>query len=140
MVTHRLIDTAGEFGWHLRAWAVFSNHYHLVADSPEGSAESLRAWLTELHRTSASKVNQLSDARGRRVWMNYRETRLTHQTSVLARLRYVNENPVRHKLVAVARAYRWGSAAWFETNAPKSFVQSVARFKIDQVKVWDEFD
>jgi putative transposase len=72
--------------------------------------------------------------------MNYRETRLTHQTSYLARLRYVNENPVHHKLVNVARDYRWCSAAWFETNAPKSFVESVARFKIDRVKVLDEFD
>ncbi len=139
-VTHRLIDSAGKFGWTLRAWAVLANHYHLVAESPAGSAASLRDWLQNLHRTSAQRVNELAGQRGRRVWMNYRETRLTHQTSYLARLRYVNENAVHHQLVRRARDYRWCSAAWFETNAPKSFVASVARFKTDRVNVWDEFD
>lgn len=72
--------------------------------------------------------------------MNFRDTRLTHQASYLARLRYVHQNPVHHRLVAVATQYRWCSAAWFESNAPRSFVESVARFKTDKVKVWDDFD
>ena len=139
-VTLRLLETAREFGWTLRAWAVLANHYHVVAESPAASAESLREWLKEFHRTAAMKVNELSSMSGRRVWMNFRETRLTHQTSYLARLRYVNENAVHHRLVKRARDYRWCSAAWFETNAPKSFVASVARFKIDKLNVWDEFD
>ena len=139
-VTQRLLETAFEFGWTLRAWAVLSNHYHFVAQSPAASAESLRDWLKEFHRTAAMRVNELSAMRGRRVWMNFRETRLTHQTSYLARLRYVNENPVHHQLVARAMEYRWCSAAWFEANAPKSFVASVARFKIDKLKIWDDFD
>ena len=139
-VTQRLLETARKFGWTLRAWAVLNNHYHFVAQSPAASAESLRDWLKEFHRTAAMHVNELSAMRGRRVWMNFRETRLTHQTSYLARLRYVNENPVHHRLVARAMEYRWCSAAWFEANAPKSFVASVARFKIDKLKIWDDFD
>ncbi len=140
LVTHLLIETAKEFGWTLRAWAVLSNHYHIVAQSPNSSAMSLSNWLQEFHRLSGMKANALSNAPGRRVWMNFRETRLTHQTSYLARLRYVNENPVHHGLVKLARDYRWSSAAWFETNAPKSFVASVARFKTDKLNVWDDFD
>lgn len=57
-VTHRLIAAAKEFGWTLRAWAVLSNHYHFVAESPEGTAVSLRAWLTEFHRSAAMRVNK----------------------------------------------------------------------------------
>ncbi|WP_035603505.1 transposase [Haloferula sp. BvORR071] len=140
LVTCLLIDTAKEFGWQLRAWAVFSNHYHFVADSPKGSGESLREWLTEFHRRTAIGVNKLSETVGRRVWMNFRETNITHHTSYLARLRYVNENSVKHGLVVRSCDYRWCSAAWFETNAPKGFVASVQRFKTDRLKVWDEFD
>jgi putative transposase len=140
VVTGTLIDVAKEFGWQLRCWAVFANHYHLFADSPAGSGETLRILLSELHRRAAIEVNRLSESPGRRVWMNFRETHITHQVSYLARLRYVNENPVKHRLVEQARDYKWCSAAWFETNAPKAFVESVRRFRTDRLKIWDDFD
>ena len=140
VVTHMLIDSAREFGWTLRAWAVLSNHYHFLAESPAATATSLREWLEEFHRQSATAVNELAGCRGRRVWMNFRDTRVTHQTSYMARLRYVNQNPVHHRLVPEASRYRWCSSAWFETHAPKSFVESVARFKTDKLNIWDDFD
>jgi hypothetical protein len=31
----RLFQLAGEFGWKLEAWAILSNHYHLIAHSPK---------------------------------------------------------------------------------------------------------
>jgi putative transposase len=35
-VLHRgLLKVALDFGWLLEAWAVFSNHYHFVAHSPD---------------------------------------------------------------------------------------------------------
>ena len=35
-VLHRgVLKVAANFGWRLEAWAVFSNHYHFVAQSPE---------------------------------------------------------------------------------------------------------
>ena len=123
----------------MRAWAELANHYHFLADSPEGTGESLRVWLREFHRSTSVALNKLDSAERRRVWFQFRETRITHQTSFLARLRYVNENAVHHKLVAVARDYRWCSAAWFETNAPASFVASVARFKMDKLNIEDDF-
>ena len=138
-VTRLLIETADRFGWDLRAWAVFSNHYHFLAKSPEGSGESLREWLSEFHRSSAIQINQMSGSEGKRIWMNFRESLITHQTSFLARLKYVNENPVRHGLVDVATNYRWCSAAWFEKSAPKSFRKSVERFKIDRINMDDDF-
>ncbi len=35
LLQERLFTYAQEFGWQLQAWAVFSNHYHFVAASPE---------------------------------------------------------------------------------------------------------
>ncbi len=140
LLTSLMIDTAAAHGWQLLAWAVFSNHYHFLADSPQGSGESLRTWLTELHRSAAVALNRISDTPGRRVWMNFRETRITYPNSYLARLRYVNENPVKHGLVSESRRYRWCSAAWFESHAPESFVKSVRRLRIDRLQIWDDFD
>ena len=139
-VTGAMLDSAKQFDWELRAWAVLINHYHFVAISPEGTAQSLREWLKELHKTTATLLNQIDETPGRRVWFQFRDTHLTHQTSYLSRLRYTHSNPVHHGLVKNARDYRWCSAAWFETNAPKSFVASVERFKIDKLNVWDDFD
>jgi putative transposase len=139
-VTHLMLDTAAEFGWGMRARAVLKNHYHFLAGSPERTAGSLRPWLIDFHRRTAMEVNRLAGCAGRRVWMNFWESRITHQTSYLARLRYVNQNPVHHRIVEDATQYRWCSARWFETNAPKSFVASVSRFKTDTLNVRDDFD
>ena len=138
-VTRLLIETADRFGWSLSAWAVFSNHYHFLAESPEGNGESLREWLSEFHRSSAIQINQINGSEGKRIWMNFRESLITHQISLLARLKYVNENPVRHGLVDVATNYRWCSAAWFEKSAPKSFRKSVERFKTDRINIEDNY-
>ena len=55
-VLHRgLLKLVAESGWHLEAWAVFSNHYHFIAHSPPDAtdASSLLMMLTELHSKTA---------------------------------------------------------------------------------------
>ena len=42
--------------------------------------------------------------------------------------------------VPVANQYPWCSAAWFERTASPAMVKSIYRFKVDQVKVYDEFE
>lgn len=142
-VLHRgLLTVAWDFGWHLEAWAVFSNHYHFVAHSPVDApdAASLPDMLSVLHTKTAGWINRLDSAPGRKVWHNYRETKLTYQRSYLARLNYVHQNPVRHGLVPVANQYPWCSAAWFERTASAAMVKAIYRFRVDEVKAHDEFD
>ncbi len=134
----RLFAIAKEFGWALQAWAILNNHYHFVAASPEDPA-TLRRFIAKLHMTTAKAFNQLDDTPGRKVWYQYWDTLLTYQRSYLARLNYVNQNPVKHGLAKNAEAYRWCSARWFAQNAPPAFVTSVQRFKIDRVNVYDDF-
>ena len=142
-VLHRgLLTVARDFGWHFEAWAVFSNHYHFVAHSPATApdASSLPEMLSVLHTKTAGWINRLDCAPGRKIWHNYRETRLTYQRSYLTRLNYVHQNPVRHGLVPVANQYPWCSAAWFERTASAAMVKSIYRFKTNAVKVDDEFE
>jgi len=89
---------------------------------------------------AAGWVNSLDHAVGRQVWFNFRETRLTFQRSYLARLNYVRQNPVRHGLVPVANQYPWCSARWFERTASPAMVKSIYRFKIDRVRIPDDFE
>ncbi len=133
---------AGDFGWRLEAWAVFSNHYHFVAHSPPetGGTESLSQMLGMLHTKTAGWINRLDGSPNRKVWHNFWDTKLSYQKSYLARLNYVHQNPVKHGLVPVANQYPWCSAAWFERTVSPAQVKSIYRFKFDQATVFDEFE
>jgi putative transposase len=142
-VLHRgLLTVAEKFGWRLEAWAVFSNHYHFIGHSPDDAedASSLADMLSVLHVKTAGWVNKLDDTPRRQVWFNFRETKLPHQRSYLARLNYVHQNAVKHKLVPVANQYPWCSAAWFERTALAAMVKSIYRFKTERISVTDDFE
>jgi putative transposase len=140
-VLHRgLLTVAQDFCWQLGAWAVFSNHYHFVAHSPPEGAENLSLMLGKLHEKLAKWVNKLDATKGRQVWFNFRETRLTYEKSYLARLNYTHRNAVKHKLVPVANQYPWCSAAWFERTATPAQVKTIYSFKTDRAQIYDEYD
>jgi len=137
-----LLEVAQQFGWRLEAWAVFSNHYHFVGHSPQtqADAESLPGMLGRLHAQTAKWVNELDGTPGRHVWHNFWETRLTYERSYLARLNYTHQNAVKHGLVAHASEYPWCSASWFERMATPAQVKTIYSFKIDAVRVKDDYD
>ena len=132
----QLIVMAHEFAWTLEAWAVLSNHYHFVAQSPKGTgdATSLRPWIQKLHSLTTKEWNRRSGRpRESRLWQNYRETRLTFQRSYLARLNYVHENAVHHGLVRSGTEWKWCSAAAFAETASPAWVKTIASFRYDQI-------
>ena len=139
-ILHRgLLKVCSTFGWTLEAWAVFSNHYHFVANAPTNTdgATSLSRMLGTLHAGTAQWVNQLDRTPGRQVWHNFWETRLTFPASYRARLNYVNQNAVRHGLVSVANQYPWCSAAWLERTASPAQIRAIYKLRTDRVQVLD---
>jgi len=134
----RLLSFVKEYGWQLEAWAVLANHYHFVARGNPDS-KSLGEFIQRLHGVSAHDLNELDGVKGRPVWFNFRDTKLTHQHSYLARLNYVHQNAVKHGVVPVANQYPWCSAAWFERVASPAHVKTIYGFKIDRVSVEDDF-
>src|SRR5437870_13030178 len=137
-VLHRgLLTLMHKYGWELEAWAVFSNHYHFVAHSPDDpkGARSLSQVLGVLHVRTAGWINRLDRTPARKVSHNFWDTKLTYQKSYLARLNYVHQNAVKHGLVPVANQYLWCSARWFEGVASPATVQAIYRFKTDTLSV-----
>ncbi|MFA5206446.1 MAG: transposase [Lentisphaeria bacterium] len=129
---------ASEFQWEPQAWAFMINHYHVVLMSPQ-QADSLSAFIQELHRVTAKQVNEIDETLGRRVWFQYWDKRLTFHESYCARLKYVHENPVHHGVVREAEEYRWGSACWFKQHADSAFQKMIGKFKTDRLNVYDSF-
>ena len=138
LLERHLLALAKECGWQLEAWAVFANHYHIVTRGNPDS-RNLGEFLHDLHGVSSRELNKRNGVQGRQVWFNFRDTRLTIQHSYLARLNYVHQNAVKHKLVAVANQYPWCSAAWFERVVSPAQVKTIYGFKTDRVKVEDDF-
>jgi putative transposase len=66
-----LFTLSAQLDWRLEAWAVFSNHYHFVAHSPETgqTAETLTQLLRILHVPTAEWVNKLDGTPGR--WRDF---------------------------------------------------------------------
>jgi putative transposase len=132
-----LLGLLREAGWQLEAWAVLSNHYHFVGHSQpagEGAAISLGNLLQKLHSLSTKEANRREGKPGRsRLWQNYRETLITFQSSYLARLNYVHQNPVHHGLVTDARDWKWGSAARFEQSVTPAWAKTIRSFSFEKI-------
>jgi putative transposase len=133
-----LFELAEKYHWLLEAWSLFSNHYHLIVQSPKDPT-TLKKFITHLHGSSARSINNKQQAVGRKVWYEYWDTQLTYENSYLARLNYVMKNPEKHGLVAKAWDYKWCSARWFIDNTPKARIKTIEGFKIDSVNVYDDF-
>ena len=138
LVKKLLFDIAEEYDWRLQAWAVMSNHYHFLALSPE-DAGSLKKLVSKLHTLSAKEINREDKTPGRKVWFQYWDSLITFERSYFARLHYVHQNPVHHGVTKVAENYPWCSAGWFTLHAEPAFQKTVMSFKIDKVKVADDF-
>ena len=138
LLQDHLLEYAAEFGWELQAWAVFPNHYHFVAASPE-NPETLRKFLGKLHMKTAQAVNELDGTPGRKVWHQFWDSRITFENSYWPRLRYVQENALRHGLVDVASQYPWCSAGWFDSTADAAVRNRMATYKTDQLEILDDF-
>jgi putative transposase len=132
-----LFELATKYGWRLEAWAILSNHYHLVAHSPptrDGAAGNLSDFLRHLHSAATREINRLDGAPGgSRLWQNFRETHLTLQRGYLARLNYVHQNPVHHKLVPLASQWPWCSAAEFKQAVSPAWLKTIMSFRFDQI-------
>ena len=137
LLEFKLLTLAEKYQWQVEAWAVFANHYHLVCRGCPASLD-LGKYLKHLHSDTARELNRLDHQEGRKVWHNFRETKLTFEKSYLVRLHYVHQNAVKHGLVLVANQYQWCSAAWFERVATPAQVQTIYSFKTDQVNLDDD--
>ncbi len=135
----RALFTLGEkYGWRFEAWAVLSNHYHFVAQSPADGASSLGKFIRHLHGMATQEMNRLDRLPGRtRLWHNYRETHLDLLRGYYARLNYVHNNAAHHGLRPRGADWRWSSAAAFEKLVTPAWVQTVYSFGYDRIAAVD---
>lgn len=128
-----------QYNLELEAWAAFSNHYHLIV-RPHGTSAEFATYFKHLHATLSREANKWDSSPGRRVWYQYRDTKLTNQKSYLARFAYVLRNPVKHGLVTQPEQYPFCSAGWFARNARPAQRRMIESIPCDLVRIDDAFD
>ena len=133
-----LLKSLHDYGCSVQAWAIFSNHYHVIL-SFAGNAEKVRQAFAQVHTLTARQVNRIDEQPGRQVWFQFWDSAITIQTSYFARLRYVHENAKHHGLVQNAADYPWCSAGWLEQQGDPVFRKTLATFGTKLIKVYDDF-
>src|SRR5215212_8067732 len=76
------LQLIGAYSIGLRAWAFFSNHYHLIVGFVDASCEH-RVFIRHLHRELALELNAVDATRSRKVMYQFWDTPLTFEKSYL---------------------------------------------------------
>jgi putative transposase len=133
-----IFEVSLKCNFQLEAWAILSNHYHLVGiwDSDQ---ISFKNFIKAIHGKSAIQINRFDGIQGRKVWFQYWDTHLTFEKSYLSRLKYVHLNPQRHNVVVRAEDYPFCSANWFFLNSDRAWYETIMSFPIDDLSIRDDF-
>lgn len=106
----RLLKEQGErFGIRFIAYCLMTNHVHLIAIPEEES--SLSRGIGEAHRLYTRMINFRNRVRGYLFQGRFYSCPLD-QSYLYGAVRYVENNPVRAKIVKYAWDYKWSSAAY----------------------------
>jgi putative transposase len=134
-----ILDYMNESSWTPVAWAVMSNHYHLIVRPPSGKYFNLSKIFKCIHGKSAIQLNKIDNVSGRKVWFEFWDTCLTHENSYYARLKYVMNNPVHHGIVKTAEDYEFCSAGFFKFNADKRIRKRLESYGTENLNISDDF-
>jgi REP element-mobilizing transposase RayT len=99
----RVVET---MAWHLYAYVLMDNHYHLLVETPEPNlAEGMR----QVNGVYGQGFNRRHDRVGHLFQGRYRGILVEKEPHLLELTRYIVLNPVRAGVVAVPHEYQWSS-------------------------------
>ena len=103
-----LAEQSQRFGLTVHGYCLMTNHVHLIA-TPR-SAESLARAIGRTHWIYAQYINRFHGRSGH-LWQNRFHSCGLDARHFRSAMIYVERNPVRAKMVRMARRYPWSSAA-----------------------------
>ncbi len=117
---------APKYGLKIIGWCLMLNHVHLIA-LPSGK-DSLAKALGQTHLIYTRYINQHYNRNGH-LWQNRFYSCPLDDAHFWQALRYVEQNPVRAKLVQQAWHYKWSSAVAHIDNQDSTGLLDMAHWK-----------
>lgn len=107
-----LEEAVALYGWRLQAYALMSNHFHLVVETPKPNLTEGMHWLMS---TTATRFNRFRQERGHLFQGRYQALPIEDARVMGHVIDYVHLNPVRAQVVEASQvgAFRWSSLARF---------------------------
>jgi REP element-mobilizing transposase RayT len=94
--------------YRLICWSVMPNHAHFIIETAE--KWTISKLLYDLKSFTAKQANKLLQRVGRFWQRDYYDRYIRDGEHLATVTRYIEENPVKARLVAEAKAWLWGSA------------------------------
>jgi putative transposase len=117
---HWLREGARKYGCAIHAYALMTNHVHLLA-TPQ-TAAGLSRLMQSLGRRYAQYVNR-SYRRSGSVWEGrFKASLIQAEEYLLKCYRYIELNPVRADMVRDPGEYRWSSYRWHALGEPNELI------------------
>ena len=105
---HLLEKYSSECGCDIFAYCLMNNHVHILSVPDDNSA--LAKTMQKLSLTYTQFVNQKYNRTGRLWECRYYSALVDEERYLISVVRYIEQNPVRAKIVSQATEYPWSSA------------------------------
>jgi putative transposase len=116
-------------GIELRAWAVLSNHYHLLACVPD--YDGLSELFRRIHGLTARQWNREDGVTGRRVWYRFSDRAIRSDRHYYTTINYIHFNPVKHGNVTSPYDWEQSSVAWYLEHHGRAWLRDLwARYPL----------
>lgn len=109
-----LVEACLAKGWHLHAWVLMQNHYHLCLQTPEPNLVDGMKWLQS---TFANRFNRYRQANGH-VFQGRYKAILLDGDALGPVCHYIHLNPVRAGLVEAAELQKYASSSFHQLWYP----------------------
>jgi len=129
-----LLEQSERFGLDIISYCLMSNHVHLIVIP--SSETSLAKAIGETHRLYTREINFRQKVRGYLFQGRFFSTPLDER-HFFAALKYVEQNPVRAKMVQYPWEYPYSSAAYYVTHSKDKLITHYP--VLDTIADWKDF-
>lgn len=132
-----LIDFCEENNFNLYAWAVLTNHYHLLIEFDE--LEEFIRLQGQFHGRLSYQWNKEDSLKGRKVFYRQSDRYIRSERHFWVTMNYIHNNPVHHDYVKKWQDWPYSSAIDFlEKNGREEVLRIWEEYPLkDYGKKWD---